>query len=119
MLKADINGKTGVLNVYGEGDLNEILADISSIIAKAYFAMKKNDPEIAALFREGLIFGVTDPNSPIWNVGATIHGTFVCREQDAPIDVKEIEALLRSGATPEMVSAYCNGGPKGKINEEE
>lgn len=53
MLKADINGKTGVLNVYGEGDLNEILADISSIIAKAYFAMQKNDPEMVAAYCKG------------------------------------------------------------------
>ena len=110
MLKADINGKTGVFNVYAEGNLDEIMTDISTIIAKAYFAMQKNDPKVAALFREGLIFGVTDPNSPLWNVGSVMPGAFVCREQNAPIDVTEIEALLRSGATPEMIAAYCKGG---------
>lgn len=110
MLKADINGKTGMFNVYAEGDLNEIMTDISAIIAKAYFAMQKNDPKAAALFREGLTCGVADPKSPLWNVGSLMPGAFMCRGKNEPIDVEEIEALLRSGATPEMVAAYCKGG---------
>ncbi len=64
-VKLGVRSATGY--VMASGSLEEISADIGTVISDLYKKLKQNTPSTAESFRQAMECLVADPESPVWN----------------------------------------------------
>nr|DAQ40830.1 MAG TPA: hypothetical protein [Caudoviricetes sp.] len=82
MIKVNVNSER--VSIEAKGTLKDILADSSRMINAVYTTVRRNDPDVAEVYKLVMQGAVNDPESPIWQVN----------EQDGAV-VVDMEELKR------------------------
>lgn len=85
------HNSAGHCMLHVEGDVTEVVADISTIIGHIYAQTKAANPEAAAQLRYLLTAGVLSPDSPVWTMTPDDTATTVVEKVDKPAAAEERE----------------------------
>lgn len=66
MLKCNINRAKKKVWVKGNGSGEELLVELTALIASIHNSIRKENPETAKEFKNRLIIMLLDPKSPVW-----------------------------------------------------
>lgn len=106
MLKLEIKKGNGLIQA--SGGFIEIAADIGYVIKNIYQSLYRRKPEVAILFRERIMYLLSSDGS-VWKPvdGKDNNNDIVLmRKEGTPIMPEEVAALVKSGASAEMIAQY-------------
>ena len=79
MLKVKIedSGSRTDCVIMGSGDIKQLTAEVGMVIQALHSQTKAANPFLAMAFRQGLIYLLTDPKTPVWDPVDSGHGMCV------------------------------------------
>lgn len=93
--------------VEASGDPTELAAELSMAVGDIHRTISKRDAATARLFRSAMQICMSD-DSPVWDTHPG-EKTGVVRGRNDPVTPEDIARMIRMGATPEQIAAFCGG----------